>query len=76
MATAKRARASAQPKTMKLVCKCGACTHWEILLTRKGDRDYGSESIKCMTCKEVIPVSFSVGPHEGIHYEKQGRNES
>jgi len=76
MATAKRARIGAGPKTLKLVCKCGECTHWEILLTRANGREYGSENIKCMTCKTTIPVSFSVGPHEGLHFEKQGKNES
>jgi hypothetical protein len=76
MATAKRARVKAEPKTLKLVCKCGACTHWEILLTRNGTSRRSGESIKCMTCKTTIPVYFSVEPHEGLHYERQGRNES
>jgi len=73
MATAKRA-----VKVLKLVCKCGQCTHWEILLTREVHGDYKpeKEEIKCMTCKLIIPVSFTVGPHEGLHYEKQGKNES
>ena len=74
MATAKRARAKAEPKTLKLVCKCGACTHWEILLTHAGD-NRKSESIKCMTCGVVISCWFSVGPHEGLHYERQNKNE-
>lgn len=78
MATAKRAKAKAEPKTLKLVCKCGSCTHWEILLTYAGttrNPTTVSESIKCMSCGVEIGCYFSTGPHEGLHYERQGKNE-
>jgi transcription elongation factor Elf1 len=74
MAKAKRAKAKAEPKTLKLVCKCGACTHWEILLTHVGG-SRERESIKCMTCGTEISCYFSTGPHEGLHYERQSKNE-
>jgi len=74
MATAKRAKAP-EPKTLKLVCKCGACTHWELLLHRTGKGEMGGEAIKCMTCGTEISCYFSIGPHEGLHYERQGKNE-
>jgi ribosomal protein S27E len=68
--------AKKEAKVLKLVCKCGECTHWEILLTRSSAGNYTeNEHIKCMTCGTLIEVSFSVGPHEGLHFERQGKNE-
>ena len=74
MATAKRAKAKAEPKTLKLVCKCGSCTHWELLLHHVGG-NRETEAIKCMSCGVEIKCYFSIGPHEGLHYERQGKNE-
>ena len=37
-----------------LVCKCGACAHWEII--EKSGQPY----IFCMTCKKEFPVKFEV----------------
>lgn len=77
MATAKRARAKAEPKQLKLVCKCGDCRHWEIVLVRDGSErgSYGHEYIECMSCGTKITVYFSVGAHEGLHYEAHKPNE-
>jgi ribosomal protein S27E len=60
-----------EPKHLKLVCKCGDCTHWEIVLVRHGADDYAEEEyIKCVSCGDTFTCNFSVGPHEGLHYEK------
>jgi len=80
MATAKRARAKAQPKELKLVCKCGDCRHWEICLVREGKATNGEfnrsyEYIECMSCGTKITCFVSVGPHEGLHYEAHNPNE-
>lgn len=71
-------KTKAEPKQLKLVCKCGACTHWEIILNRSVDKsgEFGDgEFIKCMTCGIEVKCYFSTGPHEGLHYEKQNKNE-
>lgn len=73
MATAKRAQSN--PKELKLVCKCGDCKHWEIILVRgkpQKDGGYGRsyEYIQCMSCGLKVTVYFSTGAHEGLHYEK------
>lgn len=77
MATAKRAKATAEAKELKLVCKCGDCTHWEIILVKGGKREEyrQNEYIKCMTCGTEISCYFSTGAHEGIHYERHRKNE-
>jgi ribosomal protein S27E len=81
MATAKRARAKAEPKELKLVCKCDDCRHWEIVLVREtkaaASTEYArsSEYIECMSCGTKIGCYFSVGAHEGLHYEAHKRNE-
>ena len=74
MATAKRARAKTEPKEMKLVCKCGDCKHWEIILVRGTPKKAGEyartyEYIQCMSCGLKVTVYFSTGAHEGLHYE-------
>jgi ribosomal protein S27E len=80
MATAKRARAKAEPKELKLVCKCGDCRHWEIVLVREQAKSEGGyersyEYIECMSCGTKVTCYFSVGAHEGLHYEAHKRNE-
>lgn len=49
-------------KTLLLVCKCGDCAHWEIGLL------LGNHFIKCVTCGDTHKVSFSIDPHEKLHY--------
>ena len=80
MATAKRAKANTEPKELKLVCKCGDCRHWEIVLVRenkKAGEEYArsSEYIECMSCGTKIGCYFSVGAHEGLHYERHNPKE-
>jgi len=75
MATAKRAKATAEPKELKLVCKCGDCTHWEIVLVYEGKKKEGGydrsrEALLCTSCGTRIGCYFSIGPHEGLHYER------
>ncbi len=65
---AKRAKA-AEPKRLKLVCKCGDCTHWEVVLVLH-DNQYSEEHVKCVSCGDTFACNFHVGPHEGLHYEK------
>ena len=69
MATAKRKK-KAEPKKLELVCKCGDCSHWKIILVRSNGRgELQHEFIKCMSCGIEIGCYFSTGPHEGLHYE-------
>lgn len=75
MATAKRAKVKAEPKMLELVCKCGDCSHWKIVLVRESKKagdEYArsSEFIKCMSCGLEIGGYFNTGAHEGIHYER------
>jgi ribosomal protein S27E len=55
-------------KTLALVCKCGDCAHWEILLTKTGDES--QTILKCASCGDEHPVYFSIDPHENLHYSK------
>jgi ribosomal protein S27E len=80
MATAKRARSKTEPKELKLVCKCGDCRHWEIVLVRETPKKDGGysrayEYIECMSCGTKVTCYFSVGAHEGLHYEAHKPNE-
>jgi hypothetical protein len=80
MATAKRARAKAEAKELKLVCKCGDCRHWEICLVRETPKKDGGyarayEYIECMSCGLTATCYFNMGPHEGLHYEAHNRKE-
>jgi hypothetical protein len=74
MAKAKQARTASEPKQLKLVCKCGSCTHWEILLHRSAKKgsifENGHESLVCVNCGLEVNVYFSIGAHEGLHYER------
>lgn len=73
MATAKRTRSNTEAKELKLVCKCGSCTHWEIVLSRteeSGEYQRGHEYLICVNCGLEVNCYFSTGPHEGLHYEK------
>lgn len=80
MATAKRAKVSTQPKELKLVCKCGDCRHWEIVLVRESKKagdEYAraSEYIECMSCGTKVSCYFNIGAHEGLHYERHNPKE-
>lgn len=58
----------AEAKELKLVCKCGSCTHWEIVINT--GNAYEKQRIICVKCGLEVEVQFAVGPHEGLHYEK------
>jgi len=45
-----------------LVCKCGDCKHWEILL------EDDQSIIKCMTCGREDKVQLNVEITENLHY--------
>lgn len=60
------------PKQLKLVCKCGSCTHWEIVLKLE-IKD--TQFIRCMSCGVDFDCYFHIGPHEGLHYERLAKNE-
>lgn len=66
--------ATKKPNELKLVCKCGSCTHWEIVIKTPGDVNgeyqYSTQRIICVKCGLEVDVQFEVGPHEGLHYEK------
>lgn len=72
MAKAQRTKATPETKELKLVCKCGDCTHWEIILVKalKGGRGSDDELIKCTSCGTTFSVMFATDAHEGLHYEK------
>jgi ribosomal protein S27E len=56
-------------KTLALVCKCGDCAHWEILL--KTNSKGGSQNVlKCASCGDEHQVYFNIDPHENLHYTK------
>jgi transcription elongation factor Elf1 len=55
---------------LKLVCKCGSCTHWEIILKTGDDNTYASQYLVCVACGLEVDCQFNIGPHEGLHYEK------
>jgi len=66
----------AEPKELKLVCKCGSCTHWEIVLSRpEGEYERGHEYLVCVNCGLEVKCYFSIGPHEGLHYEKHAKGD-
>jgi hypothetical protein len=71
---AKRTNKTVEPKELKLVCKCGSCTHWEIVLQEGGKDSDGyatkAQYIICVACGLELDCYFSMGPHEGVHYEK------
>ena len=48
--------------TKLLICKCGDCSHWEIVR-----RDVDTV-LKCVTCGVEYPASVTVDPHEDLHY--------
>jgi hypothetical protein len=54
---------TAKDKIDLLVCKCNACTHWEI----------GKDSIICKTCGAAFAAKVKVDPHEKLHWEKHAR---
>jgi len=61
-------------KELKLVCKCGSCTHWEIVIKTNGEVNgefvYGTQYIVCVKCGLEADCAFQIGPHEGLHDEK------
>ena len=75
MAKAKRAKATAEPKELKLICKCGSCTHWEILLVFDAEHKHEREALVCVSCGIEYKCYFSIEPHEGLHYEKHTKGD-
>jgi len=70
---AKRTNKTVEPKELKLVCKCGSCTHWEIILQHGQDADgytANTQYLVCVACGNPFDCYFNMGPHEGVHYEK------
>jgi hypothetical protein len=57
-------------KELKLVCKCGSCTHWEIILRTGDENVYDTQYLVCVNCGLEVDCQFATGPHEGLHYEK------
>ena len=63
-------------KTLALVCKCGDCAHWKIMLTKiiadpkTFSGDQLNTVLKCASCGDEHPVYFTIDPHENLHYEK------
>jgi transcription elongation factor Elf1 len=75
MAKAKLAKVKTEPKELKLVCKCGSCTHWEVTLRFDKDHKNEREVLVCVSCSKEYPCYFSIGPHEGLHYEKHNKGD-
>jgi len=50
------------PKQEVLLCKCGACAHWEIL-----QKD-GSNFIFCMTCSKEFQVTLQVPKSDHLEW--------
>ena len=48
--------------TKLLICRCGACSHWEII--HRGE----TTTLKCVTCGVEYPAAVSVNPHEHLQY--------
>ena len=49
-------------KTKLLICKCGDCSHWEVV--RRGE----TTTLKCVTCGVEYSANIAVDPHEHLHY--------
>jgi transcription elongation factor Elf1 len=52
-------------KVLALSCKCGDCSHWELL-----QLDNYNQKLKCVSCGESHPFTFNIDPHENLHYVK------
>jgi hypothetical protein len=65
-------RRTREPKELKLVCKCGSCTHWEVVLASGEDENghFSHQYLVCVKCGGEFDCYFEIGPHEGLHYEK------
>lgn len=75
--TKSRSRAKrVEAKELKLVCKCGSCTHWEIILVRGAKGEIGREYIKCIKCGVDFDCYFSIGAHESLHYERHTKKDA
>ena len=51
-------------KTKLLLCKCGDCSHWEIIHRGR------ETAIKCVTCGVEYKAEVTVDPHERLHYSE------
>lgn len=51
---------------LKLVCKCGSCTHWEIVLNTgtgktEGEQNYAHQYLVCVKCGGEFACYFEMG---------------
>jgi hypothetical protein len=51
-------------KYTALVCKCGACLHWEIY----EDQETKLRHLICLTCREKYDVTIHVPAHDNLHW--------
>jgi len=70
-----KAKQKVESKQLKLVCKCGSCTHWEVILHMSADGQEEGESLVCVACGVEFDCSFGIGPHEGLHYERHTKGD-
>jgi hypothetical protein len=47
-----------------LVCKCGACLHWEIYK----EVENHSAHLICLTCREKYDITIHVPEHDNLHW--------
>lgn len=63
-----------ESKDLKLVCKCGSCTRWEIIIKTSGEVNgvfqFSTQYLVCVNCGLEVDCNFDSQPHEGLHYEK------
>lgn len=67
-------------KMLKLVCACGKCKHWEVLVAESTEGEtrnfnHSDPQLVCATCGKVFPMTFDIGHFAGLHWEKQGVKE-
>lgn len=67
---------------LKLVCKCGSCTHWEIVLNTgtgktEGEQNYAHQYLVCVKCGGEFACYFEMGPARGLALReaREGRRE-
>jgi ribosomal protein S27E len=49
-------------KTKLLICRCGDCSHWEVI--HRAD----DTTLKCVTCGVEYTATVTIDPHEDLHY--------
>lgn len=51
---------------LALACKCGDCTHWEILHESKALRSKAVVVLKCVTCGVEYPAVVQPNAHDQL----------